>query len=224
MDWTRAISLNTDALTRVIAGLVAMMEFVKDGMLSRPLYRAILLVLLPAESALRRLIIICARDVKVPPTTPSRPMPKGLVITRKGERQPTFQLFDDRKRFDDTREWGAAPKPTPRIHLIDASPPIAPMFQQQTVSPTAPDLTRINAAQIQRRITILKEALESLPRQAMRMARWRARREKMKEPKFRSPLRPGPPPGHRKRNRDPVDEILKECHALAFDAMRANTS
>jgi hypothetical protein len=46
----------------------------------------------------------------------------------------------------------------------------------------------------------------------------------MKSPKFKSPLRPGPPPGRRKRRIHPIDEILADCHALAWDAMKPDTS
>ena len=81
----------------------------------------------------------------------------------------------------------------------------------------------VNAERLSRRLQVLKLALEDLPRQARRMARWRVRRENMPSPKFRSPLRPGPPPGHRKRPVHLVDEVLVDCHALACDAMRSDT-
>ena len=42
----------------------------------------------------------------------------------------------------------------------------------------------------------------------------------MKSPKFKSPLRPGPPPGHRKKHIHPIDEILANCHWLAWEAMK----
>jgi hypothetical protein len=50
------------------------------------------------------------------------------------------------------------------------------------------------------------------------------KRENMPNPKFKSPLRPGPPPGHRKRKIHPIDEILADCHWLAWDAMKSDTS
>jgi hypothetical protein len=82
----------------------------------------------------------------------------------------------------------------------------------------------VNAARLSRRLQILKRALEDLPRQARRMARWRVRREAMKAPKFKSPLRPGPPPGRRKRHIHEVDEILANCHWLAWEAEKPDTS
>ncbi len=69
----------------------------------------------------------------------------------------------------------------------------------------------VNAARLSRRLQALKLALDDLPRQARRMARWRVRREAMKAPKFKSPLRPGPPPGRRKRHIHPIDEILADA-------------
>jgi len=82
----------------------------------------------------------------------------------------------------------------------------------------------VNAARLSRRLQALKLALEDLPRQARRLARWRVRRENAPSPKFRSPLRPGPPPGHRRKPVHLVDEVLAECHWLAFDAMKPDTS
>jgi hypothetical protein len=82
----------------------------------------------------------------------------------------------------------------------------------------------VGAARLTRRLQALKLALEDLPRQARRLARWRVRRENMPSPKFKSPLRPGHPPGHRRKPVHLVDEVLIECHWLAFDAMKPDTS
>jgi hypothetical protein len=46
----------------------------------------------------------------------------------------------------------------------------------------------------------------------------------MTSPKFTSPLRPGRPPGYRKKPRDDIDFVLKECHALARDVIAEDTS
>jgi hypothetical protein len=82
----------------------------------------------------------------------------------------------------------------------------------------------VNAERLGRRLQALKLALDDLPRQAKRLARWRVRRENMKSPKFKSPLRPGPPPGRRKRHIHPIDEILANCHWLAWEAEKLDTS
>ena len=56
------------------------------------------------------------------------------------------------------------------------------------------------------------------------MARWQARRNRMKGFIDRSPLRPGPPPGHRERGRDEIDLVLRECHDRAWFALNRDTS
>jgi hypothetical protein len=82
----------------------------------------------------------------------------------------------------------------------------------------------VGAVRLSRRLQALKLALEDLPRQARRLVRLRAKREKVPSLKFKSPLRPGPPPGHRRKPIHEVDEVLAECHWLAWDAMRLDTS
>ncbi|MFN0192384.1 MAG: hypothetical protein ACKVP5_10485, partial [Aestuariivirga sp.] len=95
---------------------------------------------------------------------------------------------------------------------------------QPAAAPASENDGRVNASRITRRLQALKSALDDLPRQARRMARWRQRRDSMSGPVFKSPLRPGPPPGHRKRHIHPVDDILADCHWLAWDSMRTDTS
>jgi hypothetical protein len=147
---------------------------------------------------MRRLIVIAARGLKAK-LPPPRPMPKGLVIAGKGEGRVSFQLFDTRKRFAPPRPSSAAAGPKPTDGTVDAQ-------------------------RLSRRLAALKLALATLPRQAQRLARWKARRKQMASPKFTSSLRPGSPPGHRKRPTDEIDLVLKECHGLAWDALREDTS
>jgi hypothetical protein len=82
----------------------------------------------------------------------------------------------------------------------------------------------VGAERLTRRLQALKLALDDLPRQARRLARWRVRRENAKAPKFTSPLRPGRPPGYRRKPVHEVDEVLAECHGLACYAMEPDTS
>ena len=91
-------------------------------------------------------------------------------------------------------------------------------------APAPPTDGLVNAGRLSRRLEALKFALDDLPRQARRLARWRVRRENMPSPKFRSPLRPGPPPGRQRKPVHLVDEILTECHWLAWEAMKPDTS
>src|SRR2546421_12896398 len=99
VDWDRAIAINQAALARIVAALIAMIGLasVAPARLPRPVYRAVLSVLRPAESAARRLIVIVARGL-VATTRPSRPMPKGLSRSGAGRARASFQLFDARKR------------------------------------------------------------------------------------------------------------------------------
>jgi hypothetical protein len=86
---------------------------------------------------------------------------------------------------------------------------------------------RIDAARLGRRLMAIKLALEDLPRQAKRLVRLKARRETLQQqgrPIFISPMRHGRPPGYRKKPRHEVDEVLIECHGLARDVERLDTS
>ena len=83
MDWARAIERNSEALKGIIADLFVMLGLSGEATVSRlprSVHSAVLRVLRPAESAMRRLIIIAARGlvVKLAPT-PSRPKPAGPI-------------------------------------------------------------------------------------------------------------------------------------------------
>jgi hypothetical protein len=174
---------------------------------------------------MRRLIIIAARGLVVK-LAPSRPMPKPMPAGPIGKgraSRPSFQLFDPRKRFAEL---------SPRRRRFTRHPPRIHFFPYDTLSParqpiadpTPPPDGLVNAERLTRRLQALKLALEDLPRQARRLARWRVRREKAQSPKFKSPLRPGRPPGYRRKPVHEVDEVLAECHGLACYAMQPDTS
>src|SRR5690349_17482924 len=117
MDWDFAIERNRDMLLGIVAGLFARIGLTENGgtveRLSRPLYRKVLGLLRPAEAAVRRLIVVMARDIKVEPR-PKRPRATGLLRSRKGTfqaknrsagqekkpRPPSFNLFDRQTRSD----------------------------------------------------------------------------------------------------------------------------
>jgi hypothetical protein len=226
MDWDLAIKRNSEALQGIIAALFAMLGDATVSRLLRPVYYAVLRILRPAESAMRRLIIIAARGLVVKPVA-SRPMPKGHLIGKGSTPHPSFQLFDPRKNFPELRQHGRKPaRNPPRIHFFGSDPRVAALWPtpQPAAAPAPPSDGLVNSARLSRRLQALKSALEDLPRQARRLARWRLRREKAKSPKFRSPLRPGHPPGYRRKPVHEVDEVLIECHGLAFDAMKTDTS
>src|SRR5262245_20361277 len=99
MDWDLAIKRNSKALKAIIEVLFALMVLDGSdvvGRIPRSLHSAVLAVLRPAESAVRRLIVVAARGVVVK-LAPSRPMPSGKVIKKaigKGEGAsiPSFPL------------------------------------------------------------------------------------------------------------------------------------
>ena len=226
MDWDRVIERNQAALIRIVAMLIAMVEMGTGGMvalLPPSLYHAVSRMLLPVESAVRRLIAIAARGLKVKPA-PARPMPRGLAFAGKGGGQIAFQLFDTRQRFSRTSQRRFAATAIPRIHVF-ADSPLVPLFQPRPVeSPIQEPDGAVDATRLGRRLAAVKMALDNLPQQARRLARWKARRDRMQKPAFWSPFRPGPPPGHRKEPLEEIDFVLRECHGLARDALHEDTS
>jgi len=84
---------------------------------------------------------------------------------------------------------------------------------------------RLDATRLALRLAALAAALDDLPRQARRFARWKARKE-IGRTRRTWPLRPGRPPGQRAASRrTEVHEILQDLHGLAFDVLdRRDTS
>jgi hypothetical protein len=226
MDWARAIERNSEALQGILAALIAMLEQAggATARLPRPLHRAVLQVLRPAESAVRRLIVIAAQGLAVKPA-PSRPMPPGL--SGKGQRNRlSFQLFDPRQRLAHSR-LKPRPRAEPRIHVFGYDPRVAALWPSPAPRATPappPDDGCVDARRLSLRLNAVKLALDDLPRQARRLARLRAKRERAPDLRVKSPLRPGRPPGYRKRPLHDVDRVLAECHGLACYALAPYTS
>jgi hypothetical protein len=224
MDWDRAIERNSEALKAIVAGLIAMLGLAGGATVARiprPLRRAVLGVLRPAESALRRLIVIAARDLKAKPAH-ARPMPRGLII-RSGGNRLAFQLFDRRKRFASRRQE-SGPSALPRIHIFGSDPRLAPL-KSAPPAPAAPppDDGQIDGRRLSLRLAAIKHALDDLPREARRLVRLRTKRAAKPGVRFTSPLRPGRPPGSRRIPVRDVDRVLAECHSLACDALLPDT-
>jgi hypothetical protein len=228
LDWARAIERNRDVLVGVVAVLFAMLERAGGltvAALPRSVHSAVLRLLRPAESAVRRLVVIAARGLVVKPVpTPARAFP-ATPITRSSQSRPSFQLFDPRKNFAELRP-ATGPRILPRILFVGSDPRVAALWARPQLKAAPEPLPDglVKAVRLGRRLQALKAALDDLPRQARRLARWRLRREKMPSPKFRSPLRPGRPPGYRRKATHDVDEVLIECHGLAVDALKPDTS
>jgi hypothetical protein len=253
MDWDFAIERNREPLLRHILGLFALIGLVEGGMverLSRPVYRRALTVLKSAESAVRRLIIVMARDIVVEPR-PKRPAPKGLVRSREGRFQgkgsgkggpgkgqkpstPSFTLFDPEKRCDagrPRRRRRRTPKVGPRIRVLDYDPRI-PEFLRGPDPRPAPVVeskfavkdNTVSAKRLCRRLFAIIGALTNMEREAKRYARWWAQPVEERRPKRERALRFGWPPGWRIRPTHEVHEILKECHWLVRELPTPDTS
>jgi hypothetical protein len=217
MDWPLIIERNAERLVSVVTELFVMAGFGRGGtaFLPRHVCRALLILLRPAESALRRLIVIAARGLVVK-LRAGRAFPAGGVLKRDTERVPAFCLIDPLKRFapegfEWAKEW-AKEQVLPRISVPGF---IDPVFAAAKPMTDGDDL--ISPKAIRLRLLALRHALDNLERQAMRLARWKARREPAKTGRL-SPFRPGFAPGlHRHEPRD-IDAILADCHYFAVEA------
>jgi hypothetical protein len=224
VDWPVAIERNRVALQRIVEMLFAMAGLAEGGpvaALPRDLRNRILRILRPAESAARRLIVIAARDLVVD-VRPSRSV-IGASGARQRGRSPkltdgtktAFPLLDPLKNFAPRRRYSRS---VPRILFLDGPtpPPLPPI-------PSGDDM--VDATSVCRRLASVRRALDDIDAQARRLARWQSRRRR--EP-YRigrlSPMRPGYPPGRRKRQIHEVDEILRNCHLLALHALSPNSS
>jgi hypothetical protein len=226
MDHPLAIERNRQALLTIVASLVALLGG-RDGaaVISRALRRAALGLLRPAESAVRRLIVIAARGLAVPAPA-QRPFPAGLAGqwgARGGEkRTPAFRLFDPPQRF--ARMVRVAPRGVPRIRTFGGGSPFAPPAPPPAPAAARPDPdSPVESGAIRLRLAALELALADLPRQARRLVRHLAR-DRERRPFPRQPLRIGRPPGWRRDPARAVDAVLHECHGLALAVQRADTS
>ena len=229
MDWAKAIERNREALAAIVAALFVMLGFdgTAGGGVPHGLRGMVLRVLRPAESAARRLIVVMARGLTVT-LGASRAMPAGPIARTGAGRKAAFQLADPRKHFALPGAVKFTRHP-PRIFVFGGDPRVAalPMWSApvpEAVEAPPPIEESVEGARLWQRLAALKLALDDLPRQARRLARWRARREKSPTRKPTSPLRPGPAPGHRRKPVHDVDRVLAECQWLAFDATRRDTS
>ncbi len=106
-------------------------------------------------------------------------MPVGHMIGKGGgNSRPSFQLFDPRKNFKRLRHRKFA-RMEPRIHFFEYDPRVAALWPapKPVVEPPPPPDGLVNAQRLSRRLQALKSALEDLPRQARRLARWQAEAE-----------------------------------------------
>jgi hypothetical protein len=196
-----------------LAIIVALMTSIglRDGgapaSLPHFLYAKALLILRQAESAARRLIIIAAHALALCGYTPPKPRASSTDFAtlrlRAQTRVPTFNLIDPLKTFG---------REAPDFNAFESS---------HADGLSASNNAQVSAASLTARILALKHALESIPKQAKRLARWYGQRDlvlSQNQPHRLSPIRPGPPPSSRRRNRSEVGAVLSECHSLAIYA------
>jgi hypothetical protein len=177
---------------------------VRENTPPRHLHRFVLRLLRPAEAAMRRLIIVAARGIVVtlPKVYARKPRPKKPPLNRKNgygtglvirpgplpewvkalvpKRSPrlSLPLLDPMKRFGVRRKYAKA-SAMPQIRLLGDDGPIVPFFRRPEPVPPPPPTPDdpLDAANIRRRLDVLRRALDDLPKQALRMARWQARRD-----------------------------------------------
>jgi hypothetical protein len=217
LDWQLAISRNRDQIRTIVLALFAFAEMRVGGSLftlRRDVFAAIMFVLRPAESAVRRLILIAAHGL-APSTSPHSWGEVPGIAGRRGDFPPirAFKLFDPLKSFDPEAIWDV--EPVWESHLGPSDPTIHYTF---TID------TPLDAIHIGQRLNALIRALDTIPHQARRLIRWQAKRDallKASKPTRISPMRPGLPPGWRERKIHEIDDVLRECHGLANDRLNA---
>jgi len=229
VNWPGAIEKNREALLRIVEALFALIGLDDRGAvatLPRRLRNSVLRILRPAESAVRRLIVMAAYACL--PDGWGESDFDGLAGAKSGRRKSrekasfassSFPLIEPLKRFRFSPSR-RKPKGFPRISIIGLTEP-RPIPAGWIPSPDDPlDATRLCA-----RLRALKKALGDIEGQATRLARWKAKRKLgLSRSKRFSPLRPGWPPGYRKRPVHEVDDMLRECHSLAMYAQRIDSS
>ncbi|PSJ64389.1 hypothetical protein C7I84_05400 [Mesorhizobium ephedrae] len=203
--------------------------------LPRRLHRAVVKLLHPAEAAVRRLVIVAARGLVVALPAPCPRKPKSAMPRKAGRpgvpppaqnsarRVPSLPLLDPLRM---PRPWSGrawwVPRSVPRISFPGYSKPF------RIPPPPSPD-DPVSATRLVLRLQALAAALDDLPGQARRFARWRARHDaalaQERETGTRRlrrtrPLKPGRPPGWRRKPDHEVREVLNELHGLAFDALQ----
>jgi hypothetical protein len=226
LDYALAIRRNRDQLRTIVLALFALARMPVGGslfFLPRSTFALVMLVLRPAESAVRRLIVIAAHNLTVKPRPPRdfvilghRPedpvnaMPSGNIPTS------AFKLFDPLKSFDPESIWDNG-----QVTYESGYGLIACASHSHDASLGHQP---INATQIGQRLNAIIRALDNIPAQARRLLRWQFKRDaalRANLPTRMSPMRPGLPPGWRERRIHEIDDVLRECHGLANDRLNA---
>ncbi|MGL4488899.1 MAG: hypothetical protein ACRCU5_05580 [Rhizobiaceae bacterium] len=213
MDWPLAIEKNRERLLAVIVALITSLGILNGGRLTtlpHYLFHRALSILRPAEAALRRFIVIAAHQLDLSRLKPRKPSNTPVanftfLPPRAADYVPAFQLIEPLKVFKeelpDFASFGASHDNT-----------FGEMAEPSNRTP-------VLALQLGLRLLALKRALDHLPKQARRLARWYAARDlalQNNAPHRLSPMRPGLPPARHKRPRHAIEDILLDCHSLAL--------
>lgn len=208
MDLPLAIEINRKALLRIVAGLFVQLGLVPGRGLvetiTRQMHGVIVQVLRPAESAVRRLIVMEAQGLAVPVHTP-RAAPTGTIPRSKGgDRVPAFPLFDP--RIDPEPKPKRRPGRGPNVFFFDG-------MDEPIITPEAPTPNdRVSALALCRRLLSIQAALDDLPKQARRLMRTLAR----PTCKWKRVMRYARPPGHRQGGKREIDEILRSVQTFSL--------
>ena len=224
-------------ILRLLSGLFVRVGFsAEDGSVARlpgTVQRKIGRVLLPLESAARRLIFFAEQRLPATPVVPVKPGPtakerstlgylsklkkkkrRARSGTRGGTRAAVFWLFDKARYYPhlaDPRRRPSRGGPGPRIWLLDGSD--LPRATAPVKAPRDDGDTR----KLCRRLLALSDALGDVPKQALRMRRLMAARAARSAKPAAPPLRSGAPPGYRYDGKDEAFDVLRGCHRLAQD-------
>ena len=211
-DWDGMVEANRGKLLRLLVGLVALLG--SGPVIKRVVWRRIVGALVPMESAARRLIYVLARDLVVT-LLPAVARGEARTHGKRGVRGAVFSLTD-RPRVPDPPPRTCPRRREPRILFLDEWVP-------RDVPPEPSDDDPVAAVALRRRMEALKAALDDLPAQALRLARWLARNERARQAgawRRVHPLRMGRPPGNRERYRRPAHDVLADCQDLAVRCLR----
>jgi len=207
-NWDEMVEANRGRLIGLFAGVLVLLG--SGDRVTRIVWRQILARLVPMESALRRLICVAARDLIVT-LGPARAGSKATG-ERQGSADRAVFALTDATRAPDTPPRTVPKAKEPRILFLDEWKP-----RESVAEPKDDDL--LDASALRRRMAALKAALDDLPAQALRLARWLARNERARKGGARRRLyaiRSGRAPGHRQGGKREVDEVLATCHELAL--------
>jgi hypothetical protein len=247
-DYDRAILRQSRKLYKVFLSLSAMADLYTEGRIAVPLPRAtrnaILRLLRPAEAALCRLIVMVmhnmfAREGRAAPSWPqagfgqgrldalARRMPSfpaglsllGLKFLKPSRRSSLLgpravQSFDSASAPFLMRRLRNAAVPSPRFPARHA---------QSACHKQSPD-EPVSARALFKRLSALRHALQTLPHQARRLARWQAQLRFMAKPLPRKLMGIGAllekPPSRSKTRRPPAKDAPASRPAGRLEFLR----